>query len=234
MNVEALPRRLYRVHNNSIGPLEPPSQTGGFRFDDFRETAARFYVLYTGYDPETCMIEKLQSFAAGDKEARAIVDAMPDIKGDTVLPPPNRVSRDFLNQLAVSRLVADDERSIVEICGRDSLLALPRLASDLGIDGVPDPLKAGDIMQSSYAVSQRCSVAVHDSTDHAGIRSRSSLDDPADAPGMHINYSLYRLIPKDGGHLRVPLTRDETKLLIHPDHTNDLMRAIGFLRLEFV
>lgn len=118
MNVEPLPRHVYRVHNNSIGPLEPPPQTGGFRFDDFRGTAARFYVLYTGHDPETCMAEKLQLFAAGDDEARAIVDAIPDIKGDTALPPPNRVSQDFLNQLAVSRLVGQDERSVVEICGR--------------------------------------------------------------------------------------------------------------------
>jgi hypothetical protein len=108
-----------------------------------------------------------------------------------------------------------------------TLRALPELAQKLGVGSFPDPVKAGDLSGATYDVPQRVSTIIFETTDAAGIISRSALDNPRVGP-VHTNYSLFRDTPAGGSELRVKLRRIETKRAI-PACEAELQAALEHL-----
>jgi len=223
-----LPEFLYRVHLNSKNPLAEADVSGGYRFDDFRhEPHRRFHVLYTGDTIEGCFIEKLQKFSGSDEEAAIILsEILHNVGDEPKFPTRNSIPAKLLRDLAASKIaVLDPTQEAIDITAVETMIEIPQHDFNIGIR-IPD-IQLTDVMKTGYRISKRLSTIIHDTTDAAGLLSRSALDDPA-SEIVHLNYSLFRKLPAEGSKTRVLLDRKETKRALD-GHSPELQAALTHL-----
>jgi Holliday junction resolvase RusA-like endonuclease len=106
------------------------------------------------------------------------------------------------------------------------MIEIPQREFNIGIR-IPD-IQLADVMKTGYRISKRLSTIIHDTTDAAGLLSRSALDDPASAR-VHLTYSLFRKLPNEGSKTRVLLDRKETKRALD-GYCTELQAALTHLR----
>lgn len=224
-----LPEFLYRVHLNRKNPLAETHVSGGYRFDDFRHAPhRRFHILYAGDSIEGSFIEKLQKFCGNDEEAATILNDVVQSDGDR----PNRPARNsipakLLRDLAASKIaVLDPTQEVIDISAAETMIEIPQRDFNIGIC-IPD-IQLADVMKTGYRISKRLSTIIHDTTDAAGLLTRSSLDDPT-SQVAHLTYSLFRKLPTEGSKTRVLLDRKETKRALD-GYCTELQAALTHLR----
>lgn len=224
-----LPEFLYRVHLNSKNPLADTHVSGGYRFDDFRyEPHRRFHILYTGDSIEGCFIEKLQKFCGSDEAAAVILaDILHNVGDVPKIPTRYYIPAKLLRDLAASRIaVLDPTQEAIDITAVETMIEIPQRDFNIGIR-IPD-IQLADVMKTGYRISKRLSTIIHDTTDAAGLLSRSTLDDPT-SEIIHLNYSLFRKLPTEGSKTRVLLDRKETKRALD-GYAAELQAALMHLR----
>lgn len=184
--------------------------SGGWRWDDFRsDEERRFHVLYTAESAVGALIEKFQRFANDNAEALAL-----KVDGDDSLPelPQRTVPASVLRGTVITTIaVLDPMATVVDPFDHETLLTLAAIARGLKIT-LPQPMKAGDLGTGAYDVCQRVSAIIHDTSDAAGIVSRSSLDNPR-SDDVHSNQPLSRAAAR-GFSIARRLTPNENE----PDH----------------